>query len=43
MSEDAQKPLFWLAYYSGEEIGGVVVIQSDSLISARMKTLASRP
>jgi hypothetical protein len=26
----------------GEEIGGVVVIESDSLIAARMNTLASR-
>jgi hypothetical protein len=41
MSEVAKKPLFWLAYYRGEEIGGVVVIESDSLISARMNTLAS--
>jgi hypothetical protein len=42
MSEDAKKPLFWLAYYSGDEIGGVVVIESDSLIAARMNTLSSR-
>jgi hypothetical protein len=42
MSEDAKKSLFWLAYYGGEEIGGVVAIESDSLISARMNTLASR-
>jgi hypothetical protein len=42
MSEEAKKPLFWLAYYGGEEIGGVVVIESDSLIAARMNTLASR-
>jgi hypothetical protein len=42
VSEDAKKPLFWLAYYSGDEIGGVVVIESDSLIAARMNTLSSR-
>jgi hypothetical protein len=42
MSEVAKKPLFWLAYYRGEKIGGVVVIESDSLISAWMNTLASR-
>jgi hypothetical protein len=29
-------------FYSGEDIGGVVVIESDSLISARMYALASR-